>query len=141
MRNHDDGKVASLLFLHVQDRILHLSFTLGVKSASGLIENKNLRFFDEGASDCYALLLATREIQNCARADIRIQAFLHVFDEVRVCKVDGALQVSLSRILVSIHEVLPDSSNNEDGLLSDPADHLAQRGEINILKRRGPVID
>ena len=88
MSDHDDCKVASLLLLHIQNGILHLSFTLGVQCAGGLVENQNLRFLNQGACDCNALFLASREVQNSAGADVSVQPLLHVLNKVGVREVD-----------------------------------------------------
>ena len=56
MGNHDDCQVL-LLLLDVDDGVLDLSLTFGVKCAGSLIKYKDLWVLDQGTSDSNTLLL------------------------------------------------------------------------------------
>ena len=58
MRNHDGRQVSTLLFLNVEDRVLHIFLTLRIEGASSLVKDEYLRSLDESASNRNSLLLS-----------------------------------------------------------------------------------
>ena len=78
MRNHYDVKVASLLFLDVQNGILLISFAPGVECVVSFSITRIRGFLIRARENCDALFNATREILNSAQADICIQSLFIV---------------------------------------------------------------
>ena len=134
MSDHDNGEVATLHSLQIDDCVLHFSFTLGVKGARSFIEHKDLWLLDQGTCDGDSLLLASRQVQDCARADVSVQAFWKCVHKSSTCLVDGSLEVLLSGVLVTIHDVFTDGADNEDWLLADPANRLSQAVQVDVLQ-------
>ena len=141
MSDHNNRKISFLLLLNIQDSVLDFGFTLRVKSGGGLVKHENLRLLDQSSCNSNSLLLASRQVENSAGADISFESFFHLVDEVCVCKVNCSLQIGLSCILVSIQQVLSDGADDQDRLLTNPTDQFTETGQVNILKRRLSIRD
>jgi hypothetical protein len=100
MSDYNDGEVWTFS-CKILNSSLYFNFWLRVKGGSGFVENQNFRFFNQGARNSDALLLATWHIDYSSSANISIHAFLKFKHESRVCLVQRLLTILFSGISVS----------------------------------------
>mmetsp|Transcript_11563 Transcript_11563/g.29319 ORF Transcript_11563/g.29319 Transcript_11563/m.29319 type:complete len:331 (-) Transcript_11563:430-1422(-) len=131
--DHEGG--ALLLEQQVIERLLHNALALVVQRRGGLVEDENGRVADDGAGNRHALLLAAGH-GAATLAHEGFKALGQLGDEVvRVRGAGGRLDF-LARGLGAVHgtvrDVLGDGGGEEDGLLADEANVVAEPGELQV---------
>ena len=125
VRDDDRGAAGHEVLERLDDRL----FGRRVERGRRLVENQNRRVADDGAGDGDALALAAGE-GHAAVADHGRVALRHRHDEVvRVGELGRAHGRFGIRIRAAVGNVLPDRRAEEQCVLQDEADLIAQRLE------------
>ena len=128
MRDHDGGSA----FHQSVERLEHQLFGRRVEPRGRFIEDQDRRVADDGAGDGDALALAAGE-RHAALADHRVVAFRHPLDEfVRVGEPGRADDLIAGGFGFAVGDVLPDRRVEENRLLQDETDLLAQRSQSEL---------
>ena len=105
----------------------HELFRGGVQSRRGFVQNKNRRVADDGAGNRNALPLAARE-GHASLSQHRVISFRQLLDEfVGIRLFGGAQYLGAARFGLSVCDVLPDGSMEQNGFLQYKTDLLAKR--------------
>ena len=122
----DDQRRAA--FRHALER--RLDFALGetIERRCRFVQHEDRRSFQDGARNRDALLFAARQFQS-ALADLRAIALRQGTNETVDLRVDGGLRhVFIGRAVAPIANIVEDAVVEQNRVLRNHADRLAQRG-------------
>ena len=118
----------------VGERCLHEGFALGVERGGGFVEDQDGRVLQDGARDGEALAFAAGEARTFL-ADDGVVALGHAEDEVvRERHARGVLHAGERDVGLAVGDVVAHGVVEQDGLLRDFADLLAQRGDGDVAE-------
>ena len=108
-------------------RLLHLPLGFRIERGGGLVEQDDRRVLDQRARDRDALALAAGQLQ-AVLADRRVVAVRERHDEVvRVGGLGGGDDLVLGRARLAERDVVADRAVEQEHVLPDIGDLLAQR--------------
>src|SRR5205823_396707 len=114
-------------------------FGVGVDAGQGVVEDKNFGVADDGAGDSCALFLTAGEGESTL-ADLGVEAFGEFENFITdVGDGGGFLHLFGGRVGSAEGDVLANGFGEEEGLLRDEADALAQCGQYEIAD--GAAVD
>jgi hypothetical protein len=100
---------------------------LGIERAGGLIEKEDGSVLEKGAGDGQPLLLAAGDEAALVTDDGLVALGLGEDEIVRECLAGGVVDLLVGGIEAAVADVLEDGLVEEEGVLADDADVLAQR--------------
>ncbi|MPM45443.1 hypothetical protein SDC9_92130 [bioreactor metagenome] len=114
-------------------RLSNLRIRVGVHRTGGVIENQDAWFFEQRAGDAEALLLSAGDV-GAALLNPRLIALRERLDEV-VClrKHAGVLDFFIGCLRISPAEVFRDGAGEEQVVLQNNGDGIAQNAQIIVL--------
>lgn len=106
---------------------------LGVDGAGRVVEDEHLRIFQKGARDAQALFLPARNV-GAALLDVGVVLIGERLDEVvRAGEAADAAHFVVGRVLLAPAQVVLDGAGEQNVLLQDHGDLVAERFEVVVL--------
>ena len=112
---------------------MDLRISSRVAGRGGVVEDENLRLFQQGACDAETLFLATADIR-AALFDMGVVALRHLVDElIGTGQMTGVATVVERGLGIAPAQVVEDGTTEKDIVLEYHADGRTQGGEVIVL--------